>query len=225
MCTESLPKLVDADPPQKSGRRSKPAECNRCVAGTTSFMADVVQRLVMRAVGQIDQGFAADYDHWFWEVHPTIVALAGNKPVPRRSTDNERAPSVETVTHDPTVAPAGIPKTDTSAHILLCVGPRCTERGARRIFEEVWETLDADSIAYYRSGGSVRLTETGCLGACDFGPTVACYGSTGRHDCDGELLSQTWRVRMDTERIVALARSVHQQSCAQSSSGRGSVSP
>lgn len=114
------------------------------------------------------------------------------------------------MTFDSTVPPFGIPKTDTSAHVLICVGPRCTERGARTIYQEVWAAFEKERLAYYQSGGSVRLSEAGCLGACEFGPTVACYSSTGlRNETGGELLTQTWRVDMTTDRIVDLARSIH----------------
>ncbi len=114
------------------------------------------------------------------------------------------------MTFDSTVPPLGVPKTDTSAHVLICVGPRCTERGARNMYGEVWAAFEKERLAYYQTGGSVRLTEAGCLGACEFGPTVACYSSTGlRSETGGELLTQTWRVNMTTERIVDLARSIH----------------
>jgi (2Fe-2S) ferredoxin len=114
--------------------------------------------------------------------------------------------SVGGMSADPTIPPPGIPKTDTSAHLLVCVGPRCTGRGARPMFQEVWDALDREKIAYYRTGGSVRLTETGCLGACDFGPTVACYTAKA----NTPSLDQVWRVNMTAEKIVELARSVHQ---------------
>jgi (2Fe-2S) ferredoxin len=105
---------------------------------------------------------------------------------------------------DFTEAPAGLPKTDMAAHLLVCVGPRCSSRGAREAFDEVWDQMDRERLAYYRTGGSVRLTESGCLGACDLGPTVACYQR--RPD---ELIEQKWFVRMSVARIMELARSVH----------------
>jgi (2Fe-2S) ferredoxin len=75
------------------------------------------------------------------------------------------------------------------------------------MFQEVWDALDREKIAYYRTGGSIRLTETGCLGACDLGPTIACYvANPGPENAD---LRQVWRVNMDTEKIVNLARAVH----------------
>jgi (2Fe-2S) ferredoxin len=75
------------------------------------------------------------------------------------------------------------------------------------MFQEVWDALDREKIAYYRTGGSVRLTETGCLGACDLGPTIACY--LANSDPASNVLTQTWRVNMTAEKIVGLARSVH----------------
>jgi (2Fe-2S) ferredoxin len=74
------------------------------------------------------------------------------------------------------------------------------------MFQEVWDALDREKLAYYRTGGSVRLTETGCLGACDLGPTIACYTANPQD----ARLDQQWRVNMTAEKIVELARSVHQ---------------
>jgi NADH:ubiquinone oxidoreductase subunit E len=119
---------------------------------------------------------------------------------------------------DPTIPPPGIPKTDTAAHLLVCVGPRCTGRGARPMFQEVWDALDQEKIAYYRTGGSIRLTETGCLGACDYGPTIACYTAMPNSPAIDQTLDQTleqtleqtWRVNMTAEKIVELARGIHQ---------------
>jgi (2Fe-2S) ferredoxin len=79
------------------------------------------------------------------------------------------------------------------------------------MFQAVWDALDQEKIAYYRTGGSIRLTETGCLGACDYGPTIACY--TAKFDGPQNLepaLKQTWRVNMTAEKIVELARAIHQ---------------
>jgi (2Fe-2S) ferredoxin len=107
---------------------------------------------------------------------------------------------------DPTIPVGNVPKTDTAAHLLICVGPRCAANGAALMFQEVWESLDAEKLAYYRTGGSIRLTESGCLGACDFGPTVACYHRSSATDA---TMAQTWRIRMTTETTVSLARAVH----------------
>ena len=65
------------------------------------------------------------------------------------------------------------------------------------------EELEQRRLAYYKEGGSVRLTEAGCLGACSHGPTVAAYyGGT-------EGLKEAWYVGMDVPRLVRLAEALH----------------
>jgi len=92
----------------------------------------------------------------------------------------------------------------TRAHVLLCTGPRCSMAGSRQLLAEATTELERRRVAYYRDGGTVRLTETGCLGACAFGPTVAAYyaGSDGK-------ITEAWYVRMDREKVVALAEALH----------------
>jgi (2Fe-2S) ferredoxin len=65
----------------------------------------------------------------------------------------------------------------TCAHVLVCVDGRCAVRGSQELHRALWQAMDDERLAYYRTGGSVRMTSSGCLGACDDGPTVAIYAS------------------------------------------------
>ena len=86
----------------------------------------------------------------------------------------------------------------TRGHVLVCTGPNCASRGSRELFDRLWLRFEREQLAYYRSGGAIRLTECGCLGACSYGPAVACYAN-GR---------EAWYAGMDEGRVVALARAV-----------------
>lgn len=92
----------------------------------------------------------------------------------------------------------------TRAHVLLCTGPRCSIAGSRGVLADATTELERRRVAYYRDGGTVRLTEAGCLGACAFGPTVAAYYAGP----DGQL-TEAWYVRMDAAKVVALAEALH----------------
>lgn len=92
----------------------------------------------------------------------------------------------------------------TRAHVLLCTGPRCARAGSRRVLEQVTNALERTSVAYYKDGGSVRLTESGCLGACAYGPTAVAYHADGAGG-----LSEAWYVGMDAPRLVRLATALH----------------
>jgi (2Fe-2S) ferredoxin len=96
-------------------------------------------------------------------------------------------------------------RTPTSAHLLVCTGASCATRGSQRLFNEVWAALSEQRIAYFCSGGSVRLTESGCLGACDYGPTVATYVAGP----DGQF-AERFYVRMTLDATVEVARRAHQ---------------
>jgi (2Fe-2S) ferredoxin len=69
--------------------------------------------------------------------------------------------------------------------------------------------LSEQRIAYFCSGGSVRLTESGCLGACDYGPTVGTYVASP----DGQHVERFY-VRMTSEATIDVARRAHQQRVA-----------
>jgi (2Fe-2S) ferredoxin len=70
--------------------------------------------------------------------------------------------------------------------------------------EEATLELERRRVAYYKDGGTVRLTESGCLGACSHGPTVVAY-----YGGPGGALEEAWYVGMDTRRVVALAEALH----------------
>jgi (2Fe-2S) ferredoxin len=91
----------------------------------------------------------------------------------------------------------------TRAHLLLCTGPRCARSGSARLFADAWSALEKRGLAYYKTGGSVRLTESGCLGACDHGPTLACYASTA------SCLVEGWYDHADLRLIVDVAEKAH----------------
>ena len=38
--------------------------------------------------------------------------------------------------------------------------------GGAELFANAWQDLETHRLAYYTRGGSLRLTESGCLGAC-----------------------------------------------------------
>ena len=92
----------------------------------------------------------------------------------------------------------------TRAHVLLCTGPRCARAGSRKVLDTANAELERRRVAYYKDGGTVRLTEAGCLGACSFGPTVAAYHA----DPDGRL-TEAWFVGMDAPKVVRLAEALH----------------
>lgn len=88
----------------------------------------------------------------------------------------------------------------TTPHLLVCIGPNCSARGAGEMFSKIWAGLERDGLAYYKSTGSVRCTATGCLGACGEGPTVAAYPTTG---------PPQWWIGMTVDETLALARRLH----------------
>lgn len=91
------------------------------------------------------------------------------------------------------------------AHLLLCTGPRCSRRGSAKVFAEAWRTLEARSLAYYKRGGGIRLTESGCLGCCSYGPTLAAYYGDDRGG-----LAQAWYVGIDEPSLVRIAEALNE---------------
>jgi (2Fe-2S) ferredoxin len=94
----------------------------------------------------------------------------------------------------------------TSAHVLVCVDGRCAARGAEVLHARLWDDLEQEKLAYYRSGGSIRLTASSCLGSCDFGPTVAVYADRGEAGWSG-----TWHHEMDEASTMTLLRELHRR--------------
>jgi len=93
----------------------------------------------------------------------------------------------------------------TRAHLMVCTGKRCRERGSAEFFARLWSDLERERLAYYTAGGKVRLTESGCLGACSFGPNATCYFAAADHPG----LDQAWYARMDGPRLLELARALN----------------
>lgn len=89
----------------------------------------------------------------------------------------------------------------TAGHLLLCQGQSCQARGAALLHRALWNALERDSLAYYKRGGNLRLTESGCLGACSYGPTLCVYRERA-----GQL-EEGWYAAVDfpLARRVALA--------------------
>lgn len=92
----------------------------------------------------------------------------------------------------------------TRAHVLVCTGPRCSRAGSRQLVQQATAELERRHVAYYKSGGTVRLSEASCLGACSHGPTVVAY-----HAGPGGTLAEAWYVGMDVPRVVRLADALH----------------
>ena len=94
----------------------------------------------------------------------------------------------------------------TRAHVLVCTGPRCAQRGARALFRDAWQEGEATGRAYYVEGGTVRLTESGCQGACDHGPNaIAYYGAPS-----GAGLAEAWFHGLDRARLLELVTALHE---------------
>ncbi len=98
-----------------------------------------------------------------------------------------------------------LPTPKTSAHVLVCVGPRCAGRGGRQLFTAMWEAMESERLSYYRTGGSVRLTASDCLGACDSGPTIACYQSLSAETKN----TATWYGGVSFPEAMTLVRALH----------------
>jgi (2Fe-2S) ferredoxin len=88
--------------------------------------------------------------------------------------------------------------------LLVCTGPRCSRVGSQRLFRDATSVLERRRLAYYKDGGTVRLSEAGCLGACDHGPTLACYRGDTR-------LEQAWYFGADLALVTKLAEAVQDQ--------------
>jgi (2Fe-2S) ferredoxin len=89
------------------------------------------------------------------------------------------------------------------AHLLLCTDGSCTQKGADLLFRALWNGLERERLAYYQRGGSLRLTEAGCLGGCRFGPNLACYYRQA-----GQL-KEAWYYGLDYPKAMAIARALH----------------
>ncbi len=95
----------------------------------------------------------------------------------------------------------------TRGHLLLCTGPRCARVQSARLFRDASDALERRGLSYYKEGGSVRLSEAGCLGACGHGPTLACY--RGLSPDPGVRLEQAWYAAADLALVLRVAASIH----------------
>jgi (2Fe-2S) ferredoxin len=73
--------------------------------------------------------------------------------------------------------------------------------GSQRLFRDATDMLERRRLAYYKDGGTVRLSEAGCLGACGHGPTVACYRGEAQ-------LEQAWYCAADLALVTEVAEAV-----------------
>lgn len=92
----------------------------------------------------------------------------------------------------------------TSGHLLVCQHTNCRARGSDLLYTALWKALDERRLAYYKTGGSVRLSESGCLGACSFGPVMCVY----RQDTQG--LEEGWYAGADLPLALKVATAVHE---------------
>lgn len=99
-----------------------------------------------------------------------------------------------------TAEPRRVDAVATTPHLLVCIGPNCAARGAGEMFSKVWAGLESEHLAYYKTGGTIRCTASGCLGACESGPTVAAYPVSGEPQ---------WWGRMTDSATLALAHTLH----------------
>jgi (2Fe-2S) ferredoxin len=93
----------------------------------------------------------------------------------------------------------------TSGHLLVCQNSNCLSRGSDLLYRSLWNALDTRKLAYYKTGGSLRLSESGCLGACSFGPVMCVYRH--RH---GEL-EEGWYAAADLPLALEIAQAVHDE--------------
>jgi (2Fe-2S) ferredoxin len=91
----------------------------------------------------------------------------------------------------------------TSGHLLVCQHTNCKSRGSDLLYRALWNALDRERLAYYKGGGSLRLTESGCLGACSSGPAMCVYrqGEQG--------LEEGWYASADLPLALKVAQAVH----------------
>ncbi|WP_291426900.1 ferredoxin [Deinococcus sp.] len=92
----------------------------------------------------------------------------------------------------------------TNGHLLICQNSQCLGRGSGLLYRALWNYLERESLAYYKAGGTVRLTESGCLGACSYGPAMCVYRRTAQG------LEESWYGAADFPLACAIAQAVQQ---------------
>ena len=88
---------------------------------------------------------------------------------------------------------------------MVCQNSNCLSRGSELLYRALWNALDERKLAYYKTGGSLRLSESGCLGACSFGPVMCVY----RHR-NGQL-EEGWYAAADLPLALEVAQAVHDE--------------
>ncbi len=91
----------------------------------------------------------------------------------------------------------------TAGHILVCKSQNCQVRGSDLLYQALWNHLERESLAYYKKGGNLRLTESGCLGACSFGPTLCVYRERNKQ------LEEGWYASVDFPLAKKIMVAVH----------------
>jgi (2Fe-2S) ferredoxin len=91
----------------------------------------------------------------------------------------------------------------TKAHLLICTSQQCAAKGSAILFQTLWQVLERERLAYY-AGGGLRLTESGCLGACQFGPNATCY-----RKLEAGGLEEAWYYGLDFPKALQLARALN----------------
>jgi len=90
----------------------------------------------------------------------------------------------------------------THGHLMLCQNTNCVQRGADHLRRVLGAALEREHLMYYKTGGTLRYTASGCLGACSSGPILACY-----HQREGQL-EQAWYYGVTLPLALEVARAV-----------------
>jgi len=95
----------------------------------------------------------------------------------------------------------------TRATVLVCTGVNCARDGARHVLHATTRSLDARHVAYHREGGTVRLTESACQGACGHGPNAIVHFI----DASGAL-REGYYAGLHAARLLEIVEAVHEGS-------------
>ena len=98
----------------------------------------------------------------------------------------------------------------TSAHLLVCQHTNCRARGSDLLYRALWNALDRERLAYFKTGGSVRLTESGCLGACTSGPVMCVYRQRDAAADGSGGLEEAWYAATTLPLALRVARAAHE---------------
>lgn len=88
---------------------------------------------------------------------------------------------------------------------MVCQGPRCGALGSVVWFPHLIAQLEEKHVLYYKTGGSLRVTASTCLGGCSAAPVVLCYYlSQGEHSSSGFTNAWFGNVSLDSALDIAL---------------------